>query len=108
MDEIRNEKCRDELAAVTAAIYIICWPIGLALLIFALFHQQVLFVVSLSLTFAILCGIGMLVGLAVGVIAHKLCYGTSIRSKWISVAVAALIDVSVFGWIVVISHQPGW
>jgi NhaP-type Na+/H+ or K+/H+ antiporter len=73
-----------------------------------LFNQQILFAVSLSLIFAVLCGIGMLVGLAVGVVTHKLCYGTSIRSKWMSVAVAALIDVSVFGWIVVMSHQPGW
>ncbi|HEY4261033.1 MAG TPA: hypothetical protein VGM98_12765 [Schlesneria sp.] len=107
MDETRNEKLRDEQAAITAAIYVICWPIGIVLLMIGLFNPRLMVAVLLVPTFATLCGIGMLVGLGVGVATHKFCYGTSIQSKWISVSVAAIIDFTVFGWIVVINYPPG-
>lgn len=109
MDDWDRQKLRERQRAISAAVHIIGWPLGLLFLVMAYCHwiafREGIKITDLAIALGVVVGLSILAGTAIGVTVNWLFPESSISAKQISVAIGLLVDLTVIGWLIVESHK---
>lgn len=105
-DYSRQQQC-GQLEAGCLAVYTILTPYAFGLLVFllelpfvAISHPMA--VVGIT---GIFVGAALVVGFSIGIVATKIVSQSSISVKVLSVAMAMVFDLAVFGWVLVKAYS---